>query len=847
VSSRGCISSRRGTIALGFVLTYLIAVAVATSSPAAVNGGSTRPPSTAHPLGAGLERVPPVKPRSAEISPSQTRRQVVLKFAEGSDVRLANGRFVTEGKESLAKLHEVLDRYDGVAATRTVQTSSPQVIERRTNFVERTSGRDVADMNLYYDLAVPKGTRTVDLINDLNRLSIVELAQADLKPPPDPNHAGPTPLFVTNQGYRNAAPNGVDADFANLVPGGTGSNTEIIDIEREWRDTHEDLDSASGAQIANGTAIPVNNPNHGTAVLGEMIATNDLTGVTGISHGATPGMVSHTNTSGFKLVDAINAAVAATGPGDVILLEVQVGGPKTTCVDGGDMSGCCSSLGQEGCVAVEHYQQYYDAIVNATAAGRIVVEAAGNGNEDYDDATLYNDIQTRTDSGAIMVGASNNYGCTNPPHGRSGFSNHGARVDLHAFGQCVTTTGYGNLQNDPDDDFDYTNGFGGTSAASPIVASSAAIVSSVAEQRGDADGLTSVEARTILEIGATPQETGSGALAGNIGPMPNLASALGAPFADAGSYSTDEGTAVTLDGTGSGDSLPGFITSYEWDLDADGQFDDATGATPSFTPPDSGSIPIALRVTDNDGLTATDPGSLNVQNVDPQVTLDPSQDMEIEVGDSLTVTAGFEDQGWEDTYTASVDWGDGTQDFPAPFVTTEGPPRDEGTVSATRTFDTYGTFTVRTEVRDDDGGVGFDEFTLRVVPRCQGELATVFGSTGNDVLSGTGADDVIFGGSGSDVIRAKDREDLICAGSGSDRINAESGDDEIYAGDGADLVQGSAGNDRLFGNEGDDELAGRSGNDELDGGPGSDTLRGGPGSDLCTNDSSDPGATECEE
>ena len=108
-------------------------------------------------------------------------------------------------------------------------------------------------------------------------------------------------------------------------------------------------------------------------------------------------MVNANNTGdGYDLADAIDTAAAELGPGDVILIEQQIAGYNGGC-----------GTDQVGCVAVEWVQAYYDAIVTATSAGIIVVEAAGNGNEDLDDTADYGSPfpDGRSDSGAIIVGA----------------------------------------------------------------------------------------------------------------------------------------------------------------------------------------------------------------------------------------------------------------------------------------------------------------------------------------------------------------------------------------------------------------------------------------------------------
>ena len=74
-----------------------------------------------------------------------------------------------------------------------------------------------------------------------------------------------------------------------------------------------------------------------------------------------------------------------------------------------------------------------------------------------------------------------------------------------------------------------------------------------------------------------------------------------APVADAGGpYIVKPGARIVLDASGSFDS-DGDELTYAWDLDGDGQFDDATGPTATFRanrPP--GSYPVAVQVSDGE-------------------------------------------------------------------------------------------------------------------------------------------------------------------------------------------------------------------------------------------------------
>ena len=113
-----------------------------------------------------------------------------------------------------------------------------------------------------------------------------------------------------------------------------------------------------------------------------------------------------------------------------------------------------------------------------------------------------------------------------------------------------------------------------------------------------------------------------------------------------------------ISGTGSSDPNSGpdlndTIDSYEWDLDGDGQFDDATGASISPTFPSVGNLQIGLRVTDSFGAQATTNAELEVfqpnsapdavddadsTDEDTAVTVDVlANDTDVD-GDSLTVS-----------------------------------------------------------------------------------------------------------------------------------------------------------------------------------------------------------------
>jgi hypothetical protein len=170
----------------------------------------------------------------------------------------------------------------------------------------------------------------------------------------------------------------------------------------------------------------------------------------------------------------------------------------------------------------------FDAIRLAVALGIVVVEAAGNGSTDLDSYTdgSGNFVLNRgsldfTESGAIMVGAA----ASSLPHDRKSFSNFGSRVDCYAWGENVTTAGYGDLDNGGgDNNKSYTSTFNGTSSASPIISGAALILQGL-YNAVTGNWMSSSRMRDLLSNPATGTPQGGG-IAGNIGVMPDLRSII---------------------------------------------------------------------------------------------------------------------------------------------------------------------------------------------------------------------------------------------------------------------------------------------------------------------------------
>lgn len=145
------------------------------------------------------------------------------------------------------------------------------------------------------------------------------------------------------------------------------------------------------------------------------------------------------------------------------------------------------------------------------------------------------------------------------------------------------------------------------------------------------------------------------------------------------------------------------------------------------------------------------------------------------------------------------------------------------------------------------------------------------GGAGNDQIYGIGGSDILRGGSGNDLIEGSAGNDTMEGGAGAADVlsyynsaggvsvnlrfqgtaqavggasgtdvftgfenlyGANAGNDTLVGNGGDNRVLGFGGDDLIFGHNGDDVLIGMQGNDTLSGGEGADTLTGGAGADT---------------
>src|SRR5688572_6262443 len=325
-------------------------------------------------------------------------------------------------RSSLLGIAATLAKLGNPKSERLIQVASPEKILEFERRAGQTEFPPLRSLTQYWkiDLRDRNPDQIEQAVAQLQQTREIEMVEEEILARPALVTPGDND-FNTMQGYQDADPTGIDARWMWTQSDGEGAGIAVIDVEGGWRVAHEDL-TAKAPTLIHGVQSTDNIwVDHGTAVLGEIVASDNMVGVVGTAPSITSVRMSsiYDAAQTQHVEDALAAAILALNAGEILLIELQTGFRP-----------------------VETLDARLDLIRLASAQGILVVEAAGNGNVDLDAWTTPGGLHrlNRTsadfvDSGALMVGA-----CVSAvPHERWWASNYGTRIDCFAWGENVTT------------------------------------------------------------------------------------------------------------------------------------------------------------------------------------------------------------------------------------------------------------------------------------------------------------------------------------------------------------------------------------------------------------------------
>lgn len=249
---------------------------------------------------------------------------IEIMFIESSRVRLRDGQPTDLISNATSGVHALLSSFQWHNWYRFSDVDEA-LIDSWAEAGERNTGKKLYNLNNIFRLKVPRGYDIWELSAKLEALPGIYSARPVPKPMPLPQPGN----YQSLQGYLNQAvntPSGLDANYAWTVTGGTGSGITICDLEYSWNYNHADITKALGSQINTNVVDPFSNNDHGTAVIGMLVADNNGWGTTGICYGAS--LLTCGTNFGFpnatwNVPGAMAVAMANLLPGDIILLEQQ--------------------------------------------------------------------------------------------------------------------------------------------------------------------------------------------------------------------------------------------------------------------------------------------------------------------------------------------------------------------------------------------------------------------------------------------------------------------------------------------------------------------------------------------
>ncbi|MEQ9284286.1 MAG: S8 family serine peptidase [Marinovum algicola] len=624
----------------------------------------------------------------------------------------------------------------------------------------------------------------------------------------------------------------------------TGSGVTVGVYDDGTEAAHEDLDGNYDSTLHYmGLGADDGQPNsaadgHGTSVAGIIAAENNSLGGVGVAFNVTIAGVDLLNDVFAQGNDVNNDALRFMETFDI---TNNSWGYTPTYEQFLNLSDPGSVAGQEG-AAFAH------AAENGRGGlGTIILKAAGNDTLNAQGEGHNSLHQVITVAAAGQSGEIANY------------SNWGANLLITAPAASVTTDLEGSGGYSPDN---YTDTFGGTSAATPVVSGVVALMLQANPDLGWRD-VQNILAISAAHTGSAYGGSGSGSEVGDW-----LANGAGNWNGGGMSFHHSYGFGMV-------DAFAAVRMAEVWDLL---YADAATSANLEVLTASYSGAPVAITDNSTASVTLSVTEGVIIEHI--YVTIEGSHtymgDLTIqlesptgEIFDLFLNELGNNDLNG--TWVFGVSGALGVSSVGDWTIhITDNANFDEGSLTgvelefrgADATTDTVhhitGDFTDylaqeagRGTIEDSDGGTDWLNMAALTdaiaVTLASGAAITVGGTQwasigsglieniatgdGNDTVTGLGDDNHIVTGRGNDRIDAGAGDDTIDAAQDDDLVLAGAGNDSVDAGGGADTVDGGAGNDSIFGDWGADSLTGGAGNDTLIGDSAFDTLEGGDGND----------------
>ncbi|WP_137045769.1 S8 family serine peptidase [Pseudolabrys sp. FHR47] len=704
--------------------------------------------------------------------------------------------------------------------------------------------------------------------------------KSDLVSPVSEDPFARTLNFIPNEPYfqnqwhlrntgQTGGPAGIDINVTSVWDDYDGSGVKVGVYDDSVQYTHHDLNDnyvASRHLVINGVAQdPQHNSAqgdaHGTNVAGLIAAELDGVGTMGVAYRA--------QLTGFDVISAsFEYMSAAMNLQDTFDVVNHSWGFTTRFADN---------------ILNGSWNPFFAGLADAVNSGRgglgtIQLVAAGNSNGFGNDrlstnASSANDSNFSNSQYVITVGAVASNGLV------SYYSEEGASLLVCAPSNGVTgilTTdpiGSDGYNSSPSPGGDYNSGFGGTSAATPIVSGVVALMLDSNPLLGWRD-VMEILAYSARSVGGT---VGSDSLQGS---ERYLWAFNGAQNWNGGGlhFSNDYGFGLV-------DAHAAVRLCETWTLQQTSANDVSVSATNggTYAIPDNNSTGVTFTVTLGAGVT------IETLRIQMGITHSYASDLVITItspsgtvstlhnrtgGSSDFANWTFSSNAFRGEESAGV-WTITARDLVASDVGSIASTTITALGSAssandnyvyTDEFGTYGGMSTRGTLNDTSGTDTINAAAVTsnsTINLTAGSTSTIagrslvisasttienaYGGDGSDTITGNSAANFLSGGRGNDTFDG---------GAGADTLNGDNGTDTVsYASAGAAVsvnlatqreysqgdilnsienVSGSAFNDVLVGDGNANVLTGGDGNDSFDGGAGADTLNGGSGTDTVT-------------